>query len=97
MPKLKELDDKSLLCKMTFAHAMEPVPLEEWPLTLPNWGIRVLFHCPRCGTYRLDIWDRLGRLTYRRYHVLNHYRVEKSKDLRASDYRTEYMRRLKNA
>ena len=95
MPKLKELDDQSLLCKMTFAHAMEPRPIEEWPLSMPKWGIKVLFFCPRCGTYRLDIWDRMGRLTYRRYATPDHYKVDKAKDLRACDYRREYMRRLR--
>ena len=95
MPRLKELDNNSLMCKMTFAHAMEVVPKEEWPLAFPGWGIPVVFHCPRCGTYRLDVWDRIGNLSYRRYHTPDHYRVKTTKKLKACDYRKEFLRRLK--
>lgn len=45
------------LCRALFTHALEI----SGGIEVVKGGQRILFYCPRCDSYRTDIWDARGR------------------------------------
>lgn len=88
----KQLRQEVLLCRMMRHNWQEytPSPSEVSDIA---WGTPVGWQCDRCSTKRVDVYDRLGEVSWRKYVYPDGYSVPAGETPRAAALRVEFINR----
>ena len=88
----KRLENEVLLCRMMRHNWEEYTPLQDEVKSIA-WGTPVGWRCTRCGTKRIDVYDRLGEVSWRNYIYRDGYSVTADETPRAPALRVEFINR----